>query len=79
MIRKAEHMADTEKVQEKIEKKKKFDKEYATQYTPEMKFLLEKGIRYTFVKEINGVTTYKYEKTPVLFQALVEFYSMTTS
>ena len=43
---------------------KKFDKEYSTQYTPEMKFLLEQGIKYTFVKEINGVTTYKYEKTP---------------
>lgn len=27
---------------------KKFDKEYSTQYTPEMKFLLEQGIKYTF-------------------------------
>ena len=39
---------------------KKFDKEYATQFTQEMKFLLSKGIKYTFVKEI----------------ALVEFYSI---
>lgn len=54
---------------------KKFDKEYSTQYTPEMKFLLEKGIKYTFVKEINGVTTYKYEKTPELFKSLEKFYS----
>ena len=54
---------------------KKFDKEYSTQYTPEMKFLLEQGIKYTFVKEINGVTTYKYEKTPELFKALEIFYA----
>ena len=53
---------------------KKFDKEYSTQYTPEMKFLLEQGIKYTFVKEINGVTTYKYEKTTELFNALEIFY-----
>lgn len=53
---------------------KKFDKEYSTQFTPEMKFLLERGIKYTFVKEINGVTTYKYEKTPELFKTLEIFY-----
>ena len=53
---------------------KKFDKEYSTQYTPEMKFLLEQGIKYTFVKDIDGVTTYKYEKTPKLFKALEIFY-----
>lgn len=39
-----------------------------------MKYLLSKGIKYTFVKDINGVTTYKYEKTPELFRALVSFY-----
>ena len=54
---------------------KKFDKEYSTQFTPEMKFLLEQGIKYTFVKEINGVTTYKYEKTPELFKTLEIFYT----
>lgn len=54
---------------------KKFDKEYSTQYTLEMKYLLEKGIRYTFVKDIDGITTYKYEKTPELFRALETFYS----
>lgn len=54
---------------------KKFDKEYSTQYTPEMKFLLEQGIKYTFVKEINGVTTYKYEKSPELFKTLEVFYT----
>ena len=29
----------------------------------------------TFVKDINGVTTYKYAKTKKLFEKLVEFYS----
>ena len=42
---------------------KKFDKEYSTQYTPEMKYLQNKGINYSFVKEI-----------PALFLALVSFY-----
>lgn len=53
---------------------KKFDKEYSTQFVPEMKYLLSKGIKYSFVKEINGITTYKYTKTPELFTALVSFY-----
>lgn len=54
---------------------KKFDKEYSTQFTQEMKYLLNNGIKYTFVKEVNGVTTYKYTKTPELFKALFEFYN----
>lgn len=58
-----------------MEQVKKFDKEYSTQYTPEMKYLSDKGIRYTFVKDVNGVTTYKYTKTPELFKALMTFYS----
>lgn len=53
---------------------KKFDKEYSTQYVPEMKYLQSKGINYSFVKEINGVTTYKYTKTSHLFKALMFFY-----
>lgn len=53
---------------------KKFDKEYSTQFVPEMKYLLSKGMKYSFVKEINGITTYKYTKTPELFTALVSFY-----
>lgn len=54
--------------------KKKWDKEYSTQYTPEMKYLQSKGIDYSFVKEINGVTTYKYTKTSKLFKTLMDFY-----
>ena len=53
---------------------KKFDKEYSTQYVPEMKYLQSKGINYSFVKEINGITTYKNTKTSDLFKALVSFY-----
>ena len=53
---------------------KKFDKEYSTQYTPEKEYLLSKEIKPSFVKIIEGVTTYKYTKTPELFQSLVSFY-----
>ena len=53
---------------------KKFDKEYSTQYVPEIKYLQSKGIIYSFVIDIQGVTTYKYTKTPELFKTLVSFY-----
>lgn len=53
---------------------KKFDKEYSTQYTPEMVYLKKRGISPSFVKVINGVTTYKYTKTEKLFKALSKFY-----
>lgn len=54
---------------------KKFDMEYSTQYTPEKIYLLAHGITPSFVKVINGVTTYKYTKTPKLFQLLAIFYA----
>ena len=54
---------------------KKFDIEYSTQYTPEKKYLLTHGVKPSFVKVINGVTTYKYTKTPELFQLLAIFYA----
>lgn len=53
---------------------KKYDKEYSTQYTPEKDYLLSKGIKPSFVKIINEVTTYKYQKTSELFNALMFFY-----
>lgn len=53
---------------------KKFDKEYSTQYSPEKEYLMSKGIKPSFVKVIDGVTTYKYTKTSELFLALVSFY-----
>lgn len=51
-----------------------FDMEYSTQIKREVEFLKSKGILYTFVKKKNGVSTYKYTKTPELFLALVSFY-----
>lgn len=54
---------------------KKFDKEYATQYVAEMKYLESVGIKYDFVKQINGVTTYKYTKNALLFHYLEIFYT----
>lgn len=55
--------------------KKKFDYEYSTQYPKEMKYLEDVGIKYSFVKDINNITTYKYTKTPELFHALEIFYA----
>ena len=53
---------------------KKFDKEYFTQYTPEKDCLLNVGIKPSFVKVVNGVTTYKCTKTSELFKRLMFFY-----
>lgn len=54
---------------------KKIDKEYSTQWVDEMKYLKQRDIPYSFVKEINGITTYKYKKTKELFDSLSLFYS----
>jgi hypothetical protein len=61
----------------KIEKNSAWDKEYASQWIPECTYLREHGIRYTFVKTIEGITTYKYEKNANLFETLAEFYHKT--
>ena len=55
-----------------------FDSEYMTEFLREVRFLTEKGIKYTFVKKTKdyGISQYKYRKTPSLFAALVEFYSI---
>lgn len=53
---------------------KRYDKEYSTQYLPEVEYLKKHGIRYTFVKVISGVPTYKYTKSPQLFRLLEIFY-----
>ena len=54
--------------------KKNFDYEYSTQYVKEMKYLESIGIKYVFVKDIDGITTYKYIKNSKLFKALELFY-----
>lgn len=53
---------------------KKFDKEYQTNWVTEQLYLSDCGIRYEFVKNINGVTTFKYKKTAKLFECLAIFY-----
>ena len=53
---------------------KKFDKEYSTQFKKEVEYLKSKGIYYSFVKNVDNISTYKYTKTPELFQTLVSFY-----
>ena len=58
--------------------KKKFDKEYSTSfYYGEVLYLRLQGIRYEFVKLIDGISIYKYKKTPELFKALESFYLLT--
>ena len=52
-----------------------FDKEYSTQWNEERDYLRSVGIDYNFVKEINGISTYKYTKNKELFKALYEFYN----
>lgn len=53
-----------------------FDMEYSTQRRKEYLFLKECGIVPSYVKENKqyNVRTYKYTKTPELFEKVAEFY-----
>lgn len=64
--------------EKRILPKNAFDSEYMTEFLREVRFLTERGIKYTFVKKTAdyGISQYKYKKTPALFAALIEFYSM---
>lgn len=53
---------------------KKFDREYSVTFIKEKKFLDACGIRYEFVKNVDGITTFKYKKTAHLFECLSNFY-----
>ena len=53
---------------------KYIDNEYFCYDYSEMSYLSDKRIRYTFVKKIDGLTCWKYKKTPHLFSALAEYY-----
>lgn len=53
----------------------KIDHEYSCVWDEEFKYLTKNGIRYTFVKTINGVTTWKFRKNYKLFNTLANFYS----
>ena len=57
------------------EKKIKIDREYSCVWFEECDYLIKHGIRYTFVKEIDGITTWKFKKTEELFSNLADFYS----
>ena len=57
-----------------IDINRKYDHEYQTEWIKEKEYLSQNGIRYTFVKLINGVSVYKYEKTETLFNLLAQFY-----
>ena len=61
-------------MRDKDKKRVPFDREYATTYKSEVRWLAQHGIRYTFVKEINTLTTYKYKKNSKLYQCLADFY-----
>lgn len=54
--------------------RKRFDFEYATSYKAEVEYLRQKGITYTFVKDVDGISVFKYTKTPELFYWLSVFY-----
>lgn len=54
--------------------KNNFLNEYFCGYTEEHKFLHNRGFRYNFVKEIDGITVWKYPKSIELYKALEEFY-----
>lgn len=53
----------------------KIDREYSCTWFEECDYLMKHGIRYTFVKEINGVTIWKFRKNRELFKYLTDFYS----
>ena len=57
-----------------INNMKKFDKEYQTQWRKEVDYLKSVGISYVFVKDENGISTYKYKKNSELFKQLAIFY-----
>lgn len=53
----------------------KIDHEYSCVWSEEFDHLKNKGIRYTFVKTIDGITVWKFKKTEKLFLELADFYS----
>lgn len=66
------------KTEKRVLPKNAFDSEYMTEFLREVRFLTDRGIQYTFVKKTQdyGISQYKYKKTPALFAALTEFYSL---
>ena len=57
----------------------KIDHEYNCVWIDEFNYLVKHGIRYTFVKIVDGITTWKFKKNEKLFQTLADFYSSVYS
>ena len=55
--------------------KVRIDDEYSCVFMPEAKFIRDNGIRFAYVKKVNGLTIYKLKKTKELFEVLAKFYS----
>jgi len=52
----------------------KIDREYSCVWNEECNYLTQHGIKYTFVKNIDGLTVWKFRKDYELFSALASFY-----
>lgn len=58
-----------------VRPRKKFDREYATEWRKERDWLAERGFEPTYVKRVgDGIERYKYRKTSDLFENLAFFY-----
>ena len=53
----------------------KIDHEYSCVWVDEFDYLISRGIRYTFVKTIDGITVWKFQKNEKLFRSLADFYN----
>lgn len=59
-----------------MKEKFRWTTEYSTNYLKELRFLEANGVRPSFTKcDETGLKTFKFEKTPRLFELLMEFYS----
>lgn len=54
----------------------KIDHEYSCVWADEFYYLTRHGIKYTFVKTVEGVTIWKFKKNSELFNRLADFYKM---
>ena len=52
----------------------KIDHEYSCVWIDEFNYLIKHGIKYTFVKTVDGVTVWKFKKNSELFNRLADFY-----
>ena len=53
----------------------KIDHEYSCVWWDEANYLMQHGIRYVFVKQVDNITVWKFIKNELLFRTLADFYS----